>query len=81
MMTKDELRKWMGCQTSSSYDGIKIVVDCPSYEIAQEVADCINNIIRGPYFDCHDEYDKWWRYLFLYCIIMAFLFHFLGRYR
>lgn len=65
MMTRDELIEWMGNQNDNTYNGVNVVIDCPSKSVAQEVADQICSVLGGA-FDADDGDDAWWRWLWLH---------------
>ena len=67
-MTRDELIEWMGNQNLSTYNGVNVVIDCPSSpEEAQEVADVIEEILGGS-FNAKDDGGRWWRWLWLHLV-------------
>lgn len=66
MITREELYDWMGYQDDSTYDNVKVVIDCPSLSHAYSVSDLIEEIIECDHFDPRDGATSWWRYLFLF---------------
>ena len=64
MMTKEELVEWMGMEDDDCLKSIKVVIDCPSPQIAKTVSDAIVSIMGGSYDVWAGEGD-WWRYLWL----------------
>lgn len=67
MITRDELFEWMGMERANHRtDGVEYVVDCPTKESAQMVADLIAKVCDAKREFCVDDGgDHYWRYLFL----------------
>ena len=64
MMTRDELIEWMGTEVDDSNKGVRVVIDCSTKAIAQEVADTIEGIFCGR-FAAYVGDERWWRWIWL----------------